>query len=144
MNIERMILHQVQVIYFLVICLLFISSFHHNSGYHRECNSRVFKSHLNALSHEQEQKLKELSEPLLNIELVKKTIKEWSEPLPLSYLTRPLVIVGVRSSMMSLSLSYLNNLCLFDIAKCSRKRKVIVFIVLCSIRIHISMYWYTG
>lgn len=41
-----------------------------------------------------DEKFKELAEPLLDLELVAKTIEDWSRPLPTSYLTQPLVFVG--------------------------------------------------
>lgn len=36
----------------------------------------------------------ELAEPLLDLQLVAKTIEEWSRPLPPRYLTKPIVFVG--------------------------------------------------
>jgi len=41
-----------------------------------------------------DEKFKELVEPLLDLELVAKTIEDWSRPLPTNYLTQPLVFVG--------------------------------------------------
>lgn len=41
-----------------------------------------------------DEKFKELAEPLLDLELVAKTIEDWSRPLPPNYLTQPLVFVG--------------------------------------------------
>ena len=41
-----------------------------------------------------DEKFKELVEPLLDLELVAKTIEDWSRPLPANYLTQPLIFVG--------------------------------------------------
>lgn len=38
--------------------------------------------------------IKDISEPLLDMELIKKTIIQWTTPLPTSYISRPMVIVG--------------------------------------------------
>lgn len=46
------------------------------------------------LSQNKADQLRQLSDPLLDIELVKRTIKQWMEPLPLSYLSQPLIVVG--------------------------------------------------
>ena len=40
------------------------------------------------------QKIKELAEPLLDLQLITKTLEQWSRPLPTNYLVRPLVFVG--------------------------------------------------
>jgi guanylate kinase len=39
-------------------------------------------------------RLKELGEPLLDFELIKKTLEAWTRPIPSSYPTQPLVLVG--------------------------------------------------
>jgi guanylate kinase len=39
-------------------------------------------------------RLRELGEPLLDFDLIRKTIEQWSRPLPASYLLTPLVLVG--------------------------------------------------
>jgi guanylate kinase len=46
------------------------------------------------LTSEQENLLKQLGEPLLDFELVKQTIEAWTKPLPVTYLTMPLIIAG--------------------------------------------------
>ena len=56
--------------------------------------SKISHIAMNSLSKEQEDQLRAFGEPLLDVELVKRTIQQWTNPLPLDYLTRPLIVVG--------------------------------------------------
>ena len=47
------------------------------------------------LTRELEERIRDIGAPLLDFELVAKTIEEWSRPLPLHYVNKPLVLSGI-------------------------------------------------
>jgi hypothetical protein len=68
-------------------------------GYHKPTLSlqRYFNSlYLTQRKNEEnfQNELAEFAEPLLDFNLILQTIEQWSRPLPVSYLSRPLVFVG--------------------------------------------------
>lgn len=64
------------------------------SGNRFHGNSKILYAANLTISREQEELLRKLGEPLLDIEKVKRVIREWTAPLPQSYLVEPLVIAG--------------------------------------------------
>lgn len=47
-----------------------------------------------SISKDQEMKLRELMEPLLDVDFIKSVLEQWTRPLPLDYLSKPLLVVG--------------------------------------------------